>query len=131
MQKKMLCAMWILVFITGFALVGLAEMISDNYRIQHSVQSGGGSSKGSTNYQMNSTLGQPSPLMDPLDPPLSDTYDLYPGFWYVISALGSTCPGDFNGDKDVDGADVAEYIFDSGGLSLDVFTANFGKSTCP
>jgi hypothetical protein len=69
--------------------------------------------------------------MDSLDPIFSDSYDLYPGFWYVIAAFESTCPGDFNGDKDVDGSDLAEYIFDSGGLDLEVFAANFGKVNCP
>jgi hypothetical protein len=80
---------------------------------------------------MNSALGQLSPPMDPDDPPFSGSYDLYPGFWYVIFDLGSTCPGDSDGDKDVDGTDIAEYIFDSGGLSLDVFAVNYGKSNCP
>jgi len=28
-------------------------------------------------------------------------------------------------------ADLAEYLFDSGGLSLDVFAANFVKNNCP
>ena len=45
--------------------------------------------------------------------------------------LGLTCPGDFNGDKDVDGSDLADYLFDSGGLGLDVFAADFGRANCP
>ena len=39
--------------------------------------------------------------------------------------------GDFDNDGDVDGADLQEFIFDSGGLGLDVFAANFGKLNCP
>jgi len=35
------------------------------------------------------------------------------------------------GDPVVDGADLQEYIFDSGGLGLDVFAATFGKVNCP
>ena len=56
---------------------------------------------------------------------------LKPGFLYAIAALESTCPGDFDGDKDVGSADLAEYIDDSGGLGLDVFAINFGKVNCP
>jgi len=131
MREKLFWFTVLTALLISFSSDSSAEMASDNYRIQSSVQSGGGTSTGSTNYLTNSTLGQPSPLMDSPDPPLSDSYDLYPGFWYVISALGSTCPGDFDGDKDVDGADLAEYIFDSGGLSFDVFAVNFGESNCP
>jgi hypothetical protein len=131
MQKKMLCAIWILVFISAFALVALAGMTSDNYRIQQSVQSGGGTSSGSTNYQTNSTLGQPSPLMDPDDPPFSDSYDLYPGFWYTVAEIGATCPGDFNGDQDVDGDDLADYLTDTSRVDLIDFAANFGRVDCP
>ena len=42
-----------------------------------------------------------------------------------------TCPGDSDRDKDVDGADLVDYIFDSKGLGLDEFAANFGKINCP
>jgi hypothetical protein len=108
-----------------------AELASENYRISSYVYSAGGVPTGSTNYQINGTIGQPSPPMDPFEPPMSDTYDLYPGFWYVIAAYESTCPGDYNGDKDVDGSDLAEYLFDSSGLGLEVFAANFGRVNCP
>jgi hypothetical protein len=67
--------------------------------------------------------------MDSLDPPFSDFYDLYPGFWYAV--MGPKCEGDYDGDGDVDGADLAEYLIDSGGLDLEVFAANFGKVNCP
>ena len=77
------------------------------------------------------TAGQPSPLIDPLAPLISNTYDLYPGFWYALADLESVCPGDFDGDKDVDGAHLVRYIHDSGGLGLDVFAINFGKVNCP
>ena len=130
MTVRVLVILLSLVFLTGVS-GARAEMSSTNFKIPYSVQSSGGGFTGSDNYQMNTTLGQPSPLMDTQDSPFSDSFDLYPGFWYVISALGSICPGDFDGDKDVDGADLAEYIFDSGGLTLDVFAANFGKTNCP
>jgi hypothetical protein len=62
---------------------------------------------------------------------LSNTYDLHPGFWYALAALGNICPGDFDGDKDVDGANLVEYMYGSGGLGLDVFAISFGKVNCP
>ena len=131
MKMKKICILlaFILIFTPSPAAFG--DMSSENYHIQNSVLSGGGLTTISENYQMSSTLGQPSPLADPTEPPISDSYDLYPGFWHVIAALGSSCPGDYNGDKDVDGSDLAGYIFDSGGLGLDVFAANFGKKNCP
>ena len=118
----------ILMFIPG---QNAAEMSSTNYRITTTVVSGGGGPMGSASFQTNGTLGQPSPLADPADPPFSDSYDLYPGFWYTVASIGLTCPGDFNGDRDVDGSDLAEYLFDTGGLGLAVFALNFGKGDCP
>ena len=84
---------------------------------------------GSANFGMNSTLGQPSPLMNPADPPYSDVYDLYPGFWYTLDAqivcgdlaAFAAAFGRVSGDPeyspecdtepdgDVDGVDLAEY----------------------
>ena len=60
-----------------------AEMSSDNYRIPSSTFSSGGTPVSSDNYDMNSTMGQPSPLMDSG----SSNYVLYPGFWYTLDAL--------------------------------------------
>ncbi len=131
MERKMFSGLLIFAAWLGLSPIGIAEMVSDNYRIRSSVHSAGGVPVGSTNYQINGTVGQPSPLMDPVEPPLSNTYDLYPGYWYVIAAFESTCPGDYNGDKDVDGSDLAEYLFDSGGLDLEMFAVNFGKANCP
>jgi hypothetical protein len=122
----LLAIIFLCMIVTGFA-----QMASENFQIQNSVQSGGGRDVASENYQISSTLGQSSPLPDPAGPPFSDTYDLYPGFWCVIAAFESTCPGDFNGDTDVDGSDLAEYIFDSEGLDLEVFAVNFGRADCP
>ncbi len=125
---------WIVLILCLFSLnsaIVNAEMASENYRIRSSVHSSGGGLTGSANYELNSTIGQPSPLMDTFEPPISETYDLYPGFWYTVANIGLTCPGDFNDDKDVDGSDLVEYIFDSGGLGLEMFAPNFGKVNCP
>ena len=43
----------------------------------------------SANYQINSTLGQPSPLPDSDSPPISANYQLFPGIWYTISHTSS------------------------------------------
>ena len=68
-------------FLLGLAQQSAAYMKSTNYTIPTSVLSGGVAPMGSVSYQINSTLAQPSPLMDPSDPPLSLNYGLNPGFF--------------------------------------------------
>jgi hypothetical protein len=63
---------------------GIAGMSNANYQITTTVMSGGGGPMVSAGYQLNGTQGQPSPLMDPADPPYSTNYDLYPGFLYTL-----------------------------------------------
>jgi hypothetical protein len=67
-------------------------MSSDNYRITTTVMSGGGTPMASANYQMNGTIGQPTPLMEQGMDPFSDNYGLLPGFWYTIGPFSATCP---------------------------------------
>jgi hypothetical protein len=138
----------ILMFIPGQTA---AEMSSTNYRIPTTVVSGGGVPMGSAGFQTNGTLGQPSPLADPADPPFSDSYDLYPGFWHTLVAYVplNDCPGDFENDGDVDGSDLAVFAADFGrtdcsadcegdfdndgdvdGSDLAVFAADFGRTDC-
>jgi len=119
-------------FIFGVALTTFAGMESDNYRIPTSVFSGGGAPSGSTNYQTNSTLGQPSPLMDPSDPPFSPNYNLEPGFWYTVKVEPvNECEGDFApADGDVDGSDLAELVANPALLDLSTFAAEFGRTNC-
>jgi hypothetical protein len=131
MRSKPFLVILLIALLLRSSVISSAEMASENFRIRNSVHSAGGQHTGSANYQLNDTIGQSSPLMNPPEPPLSDTYDLYPGFWYIIAAFQRTCPGDFDGDKDVDGADLADYLFDSGGIGLNVFADNFGKNNCP
>jgi hypothetical protein len=107
-----------------------AGMQSDSYSIKNSVFSTGGIHATSTNFEIESSLGQSSPLLDPSDPPWSTNYEIYPGFWYVVYAFEYNCPGDFNGDKDVDGSDLSEYILNPGELDLEIFATHFGEANC-
>ena len=134
MQLKIFWTVFAFTLIFSFALAALADMGSANYRITTSVMSGGGAPMGSASYESDSTLGQPSPLMDPADPPGSTNYWLDPGFWYTLEGGIGECTelscfaatyglmsGDtgFNGacdfepDGDVDGSDLAVF---AGGL---------------
>ena len=153
MERKMFSVILILCFMLGLSSIGIAEMSSDNYTIPTSVLSGGGAPMSSGSYKTNSTLGQSSPLMDPADPPLSTNYDLYPGFWYTLEAAvpQNDCPGDFDGDGDVDGSDLATFAADFGrtdcdtgpdcegdfdgdndvdGSDLAKFASDFGRTDC-
>jgi len=108
-----------------------AEMASENYCIPSSVHSAGGNPTGSANYQINGTVGQPSPLMAALEPPLSDAYDLYPGFWHGIAAWKSPAPVILTAIR-ISMAQIYRNIYlTSGGLSVDVFAVDFGKADCP
>ena len=110
-----------------------------------SVFSSGEVPTNSTNFQTDSKLGQPPPLMDPADPPLTSNYNLEPEFWYTVKAP-SVCQGDFEPDGDVDGLDLnifnAAYAIgyltadlDNSGVldtnDLAVFAADFGRTDCP
>ena len=64
-------------------------MESPHFKISTSVISGGGALTESDSFLLQSTLGQSTPLMDPADPPYSDNFDAYPGFWFTVApALG-------------------------------------------
>ncbi len=129
-MKKIRFMLMTLFLVLGITYSIHAQMHSDSYRMTTSVISGGGAPMGSDNYQTESTLGQPSPLMDPLDPPVSENYYLYPGFQYTLTAgvpdevdladfalaYGSISPEvgynflcDFDHDGDVDGMDLADF----------------------
>jgi hypothetical protein len=153
MKKKTLYIVIAFGVIFGFTQFAFTDMGSENYRIPTSVMSGGGAPMDSASYQTESTLGQPSPLMDPANPPWSTNYDLYPGFWYTIeTAAVDLCEGDFEPDGDVDGSDLAVFAADFGrtdcgtgepcegnfdedgdvdGSDLAVFAADFGRTDCP
>jgi hypothetical protein len=106
-----------------------AEISSTNYRITTTVISGGGRPMSSSSYQINGTVGQPSPLIDPLFPPQSASYDLLTGFWYTIAA-GSGCLYDYLGDGDVDGADLVEFLNAYSSIEVAAFALEFGRLDC-
>ena len=85
MGKNTFCTILILVFILSFAPVARGRMQSTHYRISTAVISGGGVAMVSDSFNMDSTMGQPTALMNPVDPPWSQGYELYPGFWYTIT----------------------------------------------
>jgi len=118
-MKKILCTVFTAALCCCLVSNVFAEMESANYRIPTSVMSGGGAPMSSANFKTNATLGQSSPLMDPANAPWSPNYDLYPGIWYTIEmAAIDWCEGNFDGDSDVDGSDLA------------VSAADFGRTNC-
>ena len=128
MPGKLFWIMFLTASLLIFSSNSSAEMASENYRIRSTVTSAGGVPAGSANYQLNGTIGQPSPLMDSLDPPFSDSYDLYPGFWYTV--IGPKCVGDYEGDGDVDGSDLAAYVAGDLSIRLEEFAQDFGRVNC-
>jgi hypothetical protein len=128
MTSRVLTILLIIVIFTGISGAG-AEMSSTNFKIPYSVLSSGGEFKSSTNFEAEDTLGQPTPLMEDEFVPSSTNYRNYPGIWYLLAGI-SKCPGDYNGDLDVDGSDLKEHIMNPAGVSLADFAANFGKVDC-
>jgi hypothetical protein len=112
-------------------IITASDMTSTSFTSSNTAISGGGLPAASTSYNTNSTVGQSTPLMDPQDPPFSDGFDLFPGFWYTVAAVGRTCPGDDNGDKDVEGADLAAYAAGAMTIGWDALAADFGRTDCP
>lgn len=58
---------------------------SDRYCIPSAILSGGGQLVTSQSYQTETTIGQPSPLIE--QRLLSEHYALYPGFWHTMGAM--------------------------------------------
>ncbi len=132
--RKYIVAIGIL---TVFNQSSFAAMESTNYSITSSVLSGGGAPISSESFQVNSTLGQSSPIT----PSDSTDFEAYPGFWYTLTQ--PFCPWDLdprypNGDGDVDGLDVDTFIQNFGPEDsekydlndLNGFASEFGKTNC-
>jgi hypothetical protein len=135
MKKTLLSAVLASVLLLGAALAATGSMSSESYQIQTSVLSGGGGPMSSDNFSLNGTIGQPTPLMDPAPPPNSDSYTLYPGYWYTLDLILYECLGDLDGDGDVDGLDLADVVagFGTGFPAEDLvfFAEEFGSMDCP
>jgi hypothetical protein len=136
----------------GLAANTQAGMSSANYQVTSSVLAGGGESMSSGGYQATATMAQPSPL-EVSEYASSPSYHIYPGFWHTVSiVILEWCEGDFDGDGDVDGSDLATFAADFGrtdcgeaqacagdfdgdsdvdGSDLAVFSKDFGRSECP
>jgi len=110
-----------LIMLLGVFPIGHAQMQSASYRITTSVVSGGGGQMSSSNYRFNGTLGQPSPLIDPAEPPWSSSYDLLTAFWYTVAdAAIFYCPADLNLDGSVDEVDLDMLADRFGGTGFDL-----------
>jgi hypothetical protein len=48
----------------------------------------------------------------------------------IVSTI-PPCKSDFDGDKDVDGSDLAAYAADSKSIALEDFSVDFGRTDCP
>jgi hypothetical protein len=53
-----------------------------------------------------------------------------PAMGGMLAYLSVTCPGDFDGDGDVDGADLAVLADTPGLLDLATFATYFGRNDC-
>ena len=88
MKKSIIVIPIIIGLLTILMMPAIAQMSSRHFRITTAVLSGGEGAMSSTSFQITSTIGQSSALLDPADPPYSESYDLYPGFWYTIGYKG-------------------------------------------
>ena len=85
MKRQIVYFISAVIIMICFASTAYCNMSSNNYSIPTSVLSGGGISMSSANYIVESTLGQPTPIMELGGFPTSSNYVLYPGFWYTLA----------------------------------------------
>ena len=52
-------------------------------------------------------------------------------FFSTTDEFFPTCLGDYDGDFDVDGSDLLDFLLDAAGVSLSDMAASFGKINCP
>ena len=112
-------------FMAVLAIPAAAEITSTNYSIITTVMYAGVGLMSSANFQMNSTLVQSSPLIDPAYTPQSASYKLSTVFWHTVG-VGFRCYYDYTGDVDVDGAELAELINGFSLTELETFALAFG-----
>ncbi len=131
MNKKFVILMT-LGYLSVIPVLVSAAMTSPNFQLKTSVMSGAGGIAGSANYQIQSVLGQSSPIMLMNNAPVSVNFILFPGFIYTIPLDG--CPYDLDMDGDVDGKDLTIFILGFPGAfdtdNLIDFAGEFGKTEC-
>ncbi len=131
-MKKIVWLALMAVLFFSLANPVFAGMQSTNFKIPTSHFSGGGAVMGATDFRMQSSAGQSTPLMDADSPPWSSSYELYPGYWYTLTAAGMadcdlaafaaafgslsgdanySLACDFDEDGDVDGGDLFLLAF--------------------
>jgi hypothetical protein len=86
MRNKILYTIAAIAFIVGLAVPVFASMDSENYGIADSVFSNGGGPMASESFGIDATFGQPSPLMEDVQP-ASASYAHLPGFWYPLGEI--------------------------------------------
>ncbi len=114
MKKQILYYILPFVLAFCFAPIAFGDMTSTSYRITTSVLSGGGVPMSSASYESDSSMGQPSPLMDPSDPPGSTICNNSPGFWHT--AADNDGDGLLNTLEDTVGLDSGDADYDDDGI---------------
>lgn len=84
-MRKHLTILIALLAVLVMIQIATGEMTSKTYKIPISVMSSGGTLMTSTSHSTKGTLGQSSPLIELDELPFSDSYDLYPGFWFTFA----------------------------------------------
>jgi len=98
-----------------FASMASAGMSSTSFKIPTSVMSSGGNTMSSENFNMVSTLGQPTVLGNGL----SSSYRSYPGFWQTLLLTLTIAVGDVNGDGTVNLEDVIATLQTATGQTVE------------
>jgi len=114
MKKQIFYYSFTFVTLLCVASTAVCEMTSTSYRITTSVFGGVGTPISSSSYQSNSTMGQPSPLMDPASPPYSGIHENFPGFWHT--AADNDGDGLLNALEDTVGLDSGDADYDDDGI---------------
>jgi len=115
MKKKIFRKKLFLITVFIFLFFPLGFVFAQ-YDIEIDVFSGGGGDDLSTNYYLFSLMGQPSAI----GTSSSSGYRNYAGFIWALVGIPpiNLCKGDFDGDGDVDGSDLA------------IFAVDFGRTNC-
>jgi hypothetical protein len=70
LRAKLFTKILVIALLSSYSIMSYSDMASENCRIRNSVHSAGEVLTDPACYQIIGSIGQPSPLMDPLEPPL-------------------------------------------------------------